>query len=174
VADVPDMLTLRRHRDLVGRERRPFVRWIILTVLGLFCLFGLLNLFGQRPDTDTDSAGAASLEVYSPTRLRGGLIFQSRFTIRAERDIEDATLVLDSGWLEGMTLNTVEPAPIGEASRDGRLSLELGHIPAGAKHVVFLQFSVNPTNLGRRSTDVVLQDGETPLARIDRAVTVFP
>jgi hypothetical protein len=39
---------------------------------------------------------------------------------------------------------------------------------------VFLQFSVNPTNVGRRSTDVVLQDGETPLAHIDRAVTVFP
>jgi hypothetical protein len=39
VADVSDMLTLRRDRDLVGRERRPFLRWIILSVLGLFCLF---------------------------------------------------------------------------------------------------------------------------------------
>jgi hypothetical protein len=174
VAATPDMLTLRRHRDLVGRERRPVIRWAILSVLGLFCLSGLLNAFGQRPSTHTVSAGAASLEVYSPARVRGGLIFESRFTVRAERDIANATLVLDSGWLEGMTLNTVEPAPVGEASRDGRISFDLGHIPAGAKHVLFLHFSVNPTNIGRRSTTVVLRDGKTPLAEIDRTVTVFP
>ena len=174
VADPPDMLTLRRHRDLVGRERRPVFRWVILSVLGLFLLLGLLNLFGQRPATDAGSSGAASLEVYSPDRVRGGLVFESRFTIRAQRDIAKANLVLEPGWLEGMTLNTVEPSPVGEASRDGRISFDLGHIPAGAKHVLFLHFSVNPTNVGRRSTDVDLLDGETPIAHVDRSVTVYP
>ena len=31
----PDQLTLKRHRDLVGRERRPFARWAVLSALGL-------------------------------------------------------------------------------------------------------------------------------------------
>ena len=61
-----------------------------------------------------------------------------------------------------------------EASRDGRLALELGHVPAGRRHVFFLHFQVNPTNVGRRSQDVELHDGETPLLHIDRTVTVFP
>jgi hypothetical protein len=35
-------------------------------------------------------------------------------------------LVLDSGWGEGVTINTIEPSPVGEASRDGKLVFDLG------------------------------------------------
>ena len=174
MADTPDQLTLRRHRDLAGRERRPFARRIIVSLLGLFCLAGLLNAFGQRPQTTSAMVDAAKIEVYSPSRVRSGLYYETRVTIRAQRDIKDATLVLDPGWLEGITVNTIEPAPLGEASKDGRLSLELGHIPAGAKHVLYVQSQVNPTNLGHRAADVDLLDGDTPIAHVDRSVTVFP
>ena len=171
---VPDELTLRHHRDLVGRERRPLTRWVGLALLGVVCGLGLLNVFGQRPVTDVADADAASLEVHSPTHVRGGLVYQSRFTIEARREIENATLVLDPGWLEGITLNTLAPSPVGEASRDGRLAFELGHVPAGGRHVFFLQFQVNPTNVGRRSQDVDLYDGETPLLHVDRTMTAYP
>ncbi len=174
MAETPDHLTLSRHRDLHGRERRPVTRWILLGAIGLFCGLGLLNVFGQRPATDTLSSHAARLEVYSPHRLRGGLIYMSRFTIEARQEIENATLVLDPGWLEGMTLNTLEPAPVGEANRDGRLALELGRVRAGTKHVFFMHFQVNPTNVGRRPADVDLFDGDTHLFHIDRTVTVWP
>ena len=174
MADAPDLLSLRRHRDLVGREKRPAVRWVLLSLLGLFCLAGLLNAFGQRPGTDDGDSDAATLSVYSPPRLRSGLIFESRFRINAHQDIKDATLVLDPGWLEGMTLNTVEPSPIGESSRDGRLALDLGHIPSGGEHLFFLQFQVNPTNVGHRSQDVQLYDGDELLLTIDRSVTIYP
>lgn len=174
MADVPDQLTLKRHRDLVGRESRPFLRWVLLAFLGLFCLAGLANAFGQRPRTDTAETAVARLDVYSPPRLRSGLYFESRFHIHAREEIEEATLVLDPGWLEGMTLNTLEPAPIGEASRDGRIALELGRIPSGSEHIFFLHFQVNPTNVGRREQDVELYDGEERLLTIDRSVTVFP
>jgi hypothetical protein len=174
VADVPDHLTLAQNRDLRGRERRPIVRWVLLSLLGLFCLLGLANVFGQRPSTETAESAAARLDVYSPPRLRSGLIFESRFHVHARREIREATLVLDPGWLEGMTLNTLEPGPIGEASRDGRLALELGRIPAGGEHLFFLQFQVNPTNVGHRSQDVELYDGDERLLAIDRSVTVFP
>lgn len=170
----PDQLTLARHRDLDGHAHRPVVRWGLLALLGLLVLFGLLNAFGQRPHTDTSSADGVELEVYSPQRLRSGLFFMTRFTIRAEREVEAATLVLDPGWLEGITLNTLEPSPVGEANRDGKIALDLGRVRAGTEHVFFLHFQVNPTEIGRRSQDVELHDGETKLLAIDRTVTIFP
>jgi hypothetical protein len=174
VASVPDRLTLKHHRDLVGRERRPYVRWTVLTLLALLCLFGLLNAFGQRPHTRTASSSGVELEVYSPEHLRSGLFFMSRFTIRSEREIQSATLLLDPGWLEGITLNTLVPSPVGEANRDGKVAFDLGHVRADSEHVFFLHFQVNPTEVGRRPQDIELLDGETPLLHIDRTVTIFP
>ena len=37
-----------------------------------------------------------------------------------------------------------------------------------------MQFQVNPTNVGRRSADVGLYDGEAQIASVDRTVTIFP
>ena len=174
MVDAPDGITLPRHRDLVGRERLPRIRWTLLSVLGLLCLLGLANAFGQRPAGQSVESAAATLEILSPTRVRSGLYFESRFTVEARREIREATLVLDPGWLKGMTLNTVAPSPVGEASRDGRLAFELGRIPAGDRHVLFLHFQVNPTTVGHRAADVELHDGETLLVQADRDVTIFP
>jgi hypothetical protein len=147
---------------------------MLLGALGFFLVLGGLNIFGQRPATSAADSPAGSLELYAPTRLRGGVFWMARFHVRARREIEHATLVLDPGWLEQMHLNTLEPAPIGEASRDGRIALDFGRVPAGRSLLVFFQFQVNPTNVGRHSHDVELHDGETPLARIDRTVTIYP
>ena len=174
MAAAPDQLTLTRHRDLTSRAHRPFVRWALLTLLGLVVLLGLLNAFGQKPHTDTAAANGVELEVYSPQRLRSGLFFMTRFTIRAERELKAATLVLDPGWLEGITLNTLVPSPVGEANRDAKIALDLGHVPARTEHVFFLHFQVNPTEVGRRAQDVELHDGETSLLALDRTVTIFP
>jgi hypothetical protein len=173
VADVPDQLVLKVARDREGKRDVAFRRVAlagILLVIGL----GLFNLFGQRPSTTVAEADAATLEVYAPERVRGGLFYEARFRIDAIREVREATLVLDPGWAEGITINTVEPAAIGEASRDGKLAFELGRIPAGEKHVFFLQLQVNPTNVGHRSQDVRLYDGDELLATIDRSITVFP
>jgi hypothetical protein len=174
MAAVPDQLVLKRHRDLQGRERRPWTRRVLISVVTLLLALGAANVFGQRPFTSSATAPAGALEVYAPTRLRGGVFWMARFRVRAAREIEHATIVLDPGWLEQMHLNTLEPAPIGEASRDGRIALDFGRVPAGQSLLVFMQFQVNPTNVGRHSHDVELHDGETRLARIDRTVTIFP
>ncbi|MBA3734075.1 MAG: hypothetical protein H0W90_02580 [Actinobacteria bacterium] len=173
MADLPDFLTLRHNRDRVGRYDLPFRR-IATALVTLFCLAGLLNVFGQRPQSSTAAVSTASIKVYAPRRVRLGLYFEARFTIDAHRDLKKATLVLDSGWAEGITINTIEPSPIGEASRDGKLVLELGHIPAGKTYLLFVQMQVNPTNIGRRSQDVALYDGDTFLTSIDRSITIFP
>jgi hypothetical protein len=173
VADVPDQLTLRRNRDREG-ARDIVIRRAFTVVFLVLVLLGLLNVFGQRPSTSRAAAAGAELEVYAPTRVRAGLYYMARFTIVARDDIEKATLVLDPGWTEAITINTVEPSPVGEASDDGRLVFELGHVPAGEKYVFFIHLQVNPTNVGRREQDVELRDGETILAHIDRTITVFP
>lgn len=173
MADVPDQIVLSVARDREGR-RDVLMRRVALGFLAAFLAFGLLNVFGQRPATSTADSKAARLEVYAPERVRGGLFYEARFRIDAVREVSEATLVLDSGWAEGITINTVEPAPIGEASRDGRLALELGRIPSGQKHVLYLQLQVNPTNVGHRSQDVELYDGDELLATIDRTITVWP
>jgi hypothetical protein len=174
VAEIPDELTLRRHRDLVGRERRPWSRRVLLALLGVFLLLGLANAYGQRPATARAASPEATLEIYAPERVRGGVFFMARFRVDAHRELEKATLVLDPGWLEQMHLNTLEPAPVAEASRDGRLAFDFGRLAAGRSLVVFMQFQVNPTNLGRHSQDVELHDGERRLAHLDRSIVVLP
>jgi hypothetical protein len=173
VADVPDQIVLSVARDREGK-RDVLMRRVALGFLAAFLALGLLNVFGQRPATSTAESEAARLEVYAPERVRGGLYYEARFRIDALRELEEATLVLDSGWAEGITINTVEPSPVGEASRDGSLAFELGRIPTGQKHLFFLQLQVNPTNVGRRPQNVRLYDGDELLSTIERTITVWP
>ena len=175
MAQPPQLLTLKRHRDLEGLYTVGLVvRRIGYVILGALAILGLLNVFGQRPSTDTADASAARLEPYAPSHLRGGLLFMARFRITAKQDLKKATLVLDPGWAESMTINTIEPAPTDETSDNGRLALTLGPIKAGDSFLLFMQFQVNPTNVGRRPQDVELRDGDTHIATIHRTVTVFP
>ncbi len=172
-SSVPDNLTLKRNRDLEGR-RDLIGRRIGMSVVVAFLLLGLANVFGQRPGTKAAAGPAGSIEVYAPARVRGGLYFEARFHVRATQELKDARLVLDTGWAEGMTINTIEPSPIGEASRNGRLVLDLGHVPQGQSYILYVQTQVNPTNVGRRSQDVDLYDGDLPVAHVDRTITIFP
>jgi hypothetical protein len=175
MADVPDGIVLKRDRDLEGRRNDIWVRRGLMALIAAIPIVALFNVFGQRPDTKLLVGPAASLKIYAPSKLRGGLFFEARFHITARRDIKDAFLVLGSGWAEGMSINTIEPSPEGETSDNGRLSFELGEIPAGESFILYMQFQVNATNVafGRRQT-VELRDGKTRLLFHKRSVTVFP
>jgi hypothetical protein len=173
VASLPQHLSREEHVD--GKERYEVAgRRVFFGLLGVMCALGIANVFGQRPDGSVAGGPGAELEVFAPTALRGGIYFEGRFTIRAREEIREATLVLDPGWMESIHINTIEPSPIGEASRDGDLVLELGRVPPGRKHVLYLQFQVNPTNVGRRPQSARLYDGDELLATVNRTVTVFP
>jgi len=175
MADVPDGLVLKHHRDLDGLRQKPWPRRVLLSLITVFAVLGLANVFGQRPVTTTVRGAEASLKLNVPNELRGGLLFSARFHITARRDVKDAVLVLDEGWAEGMAINTIEPSPVGEASRDGKLGLDLGHIPAGQSYVLYTQFQANATNVAwRRPAGVTLLDGPRRLLHIDRKVTVYP
>jgi hypothetical protein len=174
MAEVPDQLVLRRHRDLEGRRNGIHWRRSMLVLLTAFIVAGLLNVFGQRPNSTIVRSPAASLELSAPSHLRGGLLYAATFTVHARRTLHHATLVLSPGWAEAQQMNTVEPSPVSQSSHDGELSLLLGKIRAGATYKLFMQFQVDPTSVGRRAADVSLYDGSARLVHIDRTVTFFP
>jgi hypothetical protein len=173
VADTPQFLTLAGNRDRSEKVELA-IRRGFFGLLVLLALLALLDVFGQRPSTTLAPSEGADLEVFAPNEVRGGLYYQGRITVDAKREVTKATLVFDSGWTEQMQINTIEPSPVGESSRQGKLTFDYGHLAAGDKLVVYLQFQVNPTNVGRRSQDVALYDDTTLLATANRTVTVFP
>ena len=170
----PEGIDLARHRDAVAGSPSIWVRRGIVVVLVVFLVAALWGVFGQRPHVSTAAGPVAAFSVSAPTRVRGGLAFQGRFIVEGRREIADTTLLLDDGWSEQLTVNTIEPAPVREESRDGRLALRFGRLEAGRRLIAYLQFHVNPTNVGRRSQRVVLADGNRELVAIDRTMTVFP
>jgi hypothetical protein len=174
MADIPQSIVLKQHRDLQSIAYNRPLRWALLSILAVFLVLGLANVFGQRPSGVWLRTPAASLELYAPSHLRGGLLWEARFTLTAHRDLKSAVLQLSPGWNEGTQQNTIEPSPIGQASRDGDLLLTLGHVPAGHVYRLFMEFQTNATNVGRRRADVTLYDGATKIGTIHRTVTVFP
>jgi hypothetical protein len=149
-------------------------RRAVLTAFAAFSLLALWGLFGQRESESVATGPGVTLRLSAPDTVRGGLFFQSRVDVRATDAIEHPRLVLDEGWVEGMQVNSIEPSPESEAGRDGRVVLSYGRLDPGDRLRIWLQFEVDPTNVGRRSYDLELDDAERPLARIDRTITVLP
>jgi hypothetical protein len=174
MADIPDRIVLKRDRDLQGRRHEVWVRRGLFSLLVLIPVLALANLFGQRPETSTAATPAAKLTVYSPARVRSGLLYQARFRIDAKRKLENAAIILDPGWLEGMTVNSIAPSPESQTSENGLLRLDLGKIEAGQKYRLFIYFQANPTNVGHRAQVVELDDGSVRLMSIKRTITIFP
>jgi hypothetical protein len=174
VADQPDGIVLTRHRDLHGRGWHPWLRRSLVGLVALVVLLALLGFVGQSPSTTSAVTPAATLSVNAPGSARGGLLYQARFTIVAHQELQNATLVLNAKWIDGLTVNTIAPSPVNEASRDGKLALELGHLAAGARYVLYLDYQVNPTTLGSRTLKAELDDGEQPVASLSRNLRIWP
>jgi hypothetical protein len=167
-------LFAEREIDAAGVRRAPWVRRWVLCLFAAFALLALLNVFGQRPKDSSAATPAAVLRLNAPEAVRGGLFFQARVDVRAVQALEHPRLVLDRGWLEGMQVNSTEPDPMSEATRDGRVVLSYDALDAGDTLTVWMQFEVNPTNRGRHAYGVELDDAEQRVARIDRRITIFP
>lgn len=174
MADIPDGIVLSRDRDLRGRHFEIWIRRGVLAIIAALFVAAVLNVFGQRPETATANSSAATLQLYAPTALRGGLLWSARFRITAHRAIKKAILVLSPSWAESMSVNTIEPSPVNETSDNGKLVFTLGPIKSGKTYVLFMQFQVNPTNVSNAKRTVGLYDGSIRLAAIKQTVTVYP
>jgi hypothetical protein len=168
-------LRLERHRDLVGRTAGPIVVRVIIGLLVLFVLLAAANEFGQQPSTSRAATPIARLRISTPSRLRGGLIFQTRVDVWARRAIAKPTLVLGAGWFDGMTLNSYQPPAASQAARGSAVTFAYAPLQAGQHLTLWLEWSVNPTNLAwSRAEPIALDDGASPIVQVTRHVTVFP
>jgi hypothetical protein len=157
------------------RQRRGL--WARRCVIALFCAVSLLALadrFGQQPSRSEAATPAARMQLSAPAVVRGGLFFQSKLELRALRAVAFPRIVLDDGWVEGMQMNSIQPAPASEASRDGRVVLTYGKLAAGDVLRIWFQFEVDPTSVGHRSYGVELDDASTRLVRLSPSLTVLP
>lgn len=167
-------LDLSRTRDLQGRERQPWFRRAALIAFALIVILGVADVFGQRTVTRSVAAPQAQLTLDAPKAVRGGLLWRARITVRAQEVIRFPRLILGPGYADGMQINTIEPAPAGEAGRGARLVFSYDELSAGDVLVVYLQFQVDPTTTGRQDAAVALDDATTPVARVAHTITVFP
>jgi hypothetical protein len=174
VAAAPETLTLKTNRDRRNWWQSAWIRRALLIAPASLVLIGLANVVGQRPATRTAVVPAAHLEVTAPTHARSGLIYAARFRIRANRELKNATLVLDPGWADGYTVNGEAPQPLTQGSRDGSLQYGFGHIPKGRRLSFWLSLQVNPTTVGHHAQSVRLYDGKTLLLTLHRSLFVFP
>jgi hypothetical protein len=160
-------------RRRLGRDA-PWLRRALLAVFALLVVAVLAGAIGQAPVRSTTVAPAARLVLSAPNRLRGGLLFQARIDVHAHTRIANPQLTLGPGWFEGMQVNTIEPQPSQESGSGDRVTLSYDTIDAGETLTVWLQFQVDPINVGRRNADVRLLDGTRTLAIVSHSLTILP
>ena len=150
-------------------------RVVVTTVLVIFIVLALLNVFGQRPSTASATASGVTLRVDTPSTLRGGLIYQTRVDISTQRPIARPVITLDGGWLDGMTLNSVQPGPASQSSGHGGATFQYAPLRAGQTLTVWFEWSVNPTHVQWRDPrTITVGDGGTQLVSETSTMTVFP
>lgn len=174
VAAAPETLTLKTNRDRRNWWQSPWLRRVLLLIPAAIAVLGLLNLFGQRPQTAEASSATAQLAVTAPTHARSGLIYAARFRIDARKDLRKASVVLDAGWADGYTVNGQAPQPLTQGSSNGRLNYGLGHIAAGSQVTFWLSLQVNPTTVGHHAQTVRLYDGDRLLLTLHHSIYIFP
>jgi hypothetical protein len=172
------MTTLFRHladgAEPRALSRGLWARRVTMAILALVSVLALIDVFGQRATRTLAAGDAATLALRAPKTVRGGLLFQSTVEVVARRDLEHPRLLLADGWVQGMQVSSISPDPESQVARGDDLLLTFPALAAGRRMTIRMQFQVDPTNVGRRSYDLALDDAETPVARIDRTITVLP
>jgi hypothetical protein len=171
---LPDGLTIERHHSLVGRSRHVWYRRALLSLVAVIPILALLNVFGQEPHTSVAANSAASLQISVPSALRGGLEYQIRTQVTARQTLNKPQLIFSQGWWQSVGVNSIEPDPASQATKNGSVVLSFDKLPAGRSLTVWMNFTANPDNAGRRATTVQLADGPTTIASIHRSLTFFP
>jgi hypothetical protein len=146
-------------------------------VLALFVVpvaLGLTGTLGQQTVVRSASSPQARLALDAPSVVRGGLMWRARISVRALRTIRHPRLILGAGYVDGMQLNTIEPAPASESSRGPRVVFSYDELSRGDELIVYLQFQTNPTTTGGQDATVELDDETRPLTRAEHTITVLP
>lgn len=171
---MPELFEEVAERSQRGVVLGLWARRAVLTLFLVAVLAVLLGAIGQESSDSRTATAGATLHLDAPRVIRGGLLVQARIEVRARQAIDQPTLLLSDGWIDGVQVNTIEPQPANESSQDGRVALSYDKLDAGGRLVVWFQFQVDPTAVGRRDMSVSLLDGDRLVARVDRHQTILP
>jgi hypothetical protein len=161
--------------DAAGGSAGVWLRRAGMCILAAVMVAALCNVFGQRATTAHAATSLARIDVRSPATVRPGLLFQAKITVTVDQVLPRAQLILSSGWVDGLTLNTEEPAPSTETSgADGSLVFEIGTLRPGTPYTLYLEYQVNPTSLSRRQQVITLVSERVAIVTLRRTVTVVP
>jgi hypothetical protein len=171
IAPIQPTLERSDRGDAIGVWLRRAGMCVLLAVI----VVALFNVVGQRAGNATVRSSVADLSVRAPSRVRPGLLYQTKVIITAHERLSHASLRLGSGWIDGLTLNTEEPGASTETSGpNGSLVLSLGQLAAGQTFVQYLDYQVNPTSISSRSQTVaVISDGAVVVS-LNHELTVIP
>jgi hypothetical protein len=152
-----------------------WLRRVGMCVLAAVVVAALCNVFGQRTTTAHATSPLARIDIRAPSTVRPGLLFQAKITLSASEVLPKAELVLSRGWIDGLTLNTEEPAASTETSGpDGSLVLSIGTLRPGSPYIQYLDYQVNPTSLSRRAQAITLVSDGVTVVTLHRTMTVVP
>ncbi|HVS69318.1 MAG TPA: hypothetical protein VHE56_12255 [Mycobacteriales bacterium] len=164
----------RPYDDRVDRIG-VWIRRAAMCLLAAVIIVALSNVVGQRAISARAASSQATLDLRAPSAVRPGLLFQVKITITPKAVLPDAQLVLGSGWVDGLTMNTIEPGPSTEKSGPGgSLVFDLGTLQPGQPWVQFLDYQVNPTSLSRRHQVLTVLSNSEPVVTLSRTMTVVP
>src|SRR3954471_5419817 len=93
-----------------GEELGLWTRRALISLLVAVAALAAWGVFGQRDRESTATANGVTMTVSAPDVVRGGLYFQATIDIRASVAVGHPRLVLDDGWVEGLQVNSIEPA----------------------------------------------------------------
>ena len=156
---------------LFSRHASP----LSILLLGSLMALALFDVAGGGRSTPvTGDFGVATLTVHTPTTLRNGEFFETRIAIRAEADIDDATIAVTPGLWRDMTINTTLPSPSEESFEDGLLRWSYGPLRAGDTLQVKIDGQINPPLFAGTSGTLNLYDGHRRIGGLPLSIRVWP
>lgn len=142
-------------------------------VLALLMVGSLAGLAGVEA-TLTEKAGAATVTLHAPARIRNGEFFEMRLQVTAHERIDELVVGVDAGLWEDFTINTFLPGATEEASEGGELRFTFGPLDAGDSFLLKVDGQINPDMLWRNEGTVTVYDGERAFAELPIVMEVLP
>ena len=172
--------TPARPPDGIGEEHaRPPEGWrqhaspLALVVFGLVIALGLTGLLGREAEWRAEANGVR-LAVHSSEIIRNGEFFEMRISVEADEPIGELVVGVDEELWKDMTVNTMIPGAVEEASADGEFRFTFAELEAATRFILKVDIQVNPDIVAGNDGTVTVYDGEAPLATTDVNITVLP
>lgn len=136
-------------------------------------VLGLTGLLGREAAWRAEANGVR-LVVHSSEIIRNGEFFEMRVTVESEDALGELVIGIEDGLWEDMTVNTLIPGPVDEASNDGEFRLTFAELDANTPFLLKVDLQVNPDIVAGNDGAVTVYDGEEPMVTTDLSITVLP